>query len=75
MHNGQCPKCNSSNVFLQRNGASFGSRKGVYLFTSSMAGASDYDSYVCVNCGYFENYIVDTAKLQEIQKVWTKATG
>ena len=33
---------------------------------------SEFESYVCTECGYFENYITDKAKLQEVQQKWAK---
>jgi predicted nucleic-acid-binding Zn-ribbon protein len=70
MKNGKCPKCNSSNVFKQEGGA--GPEHGIYVYTSMLTSPSKCDSYICVDCGYFENYIMDTAKLQEVQKKWTR---
>jgi len=70
MKNGKCPKCNSSNVFKQVQGAM--PEQGFYVFTSALTSPSKCDSYVCVDCGYFENYITDKAKLQQVQKNWTK---
>ena len=33
---------------------------------------SEFESYVCTECGYFENYITDKAKLQGVQQKWAK---
>jgi predicted nucleic-acid-binding Zn-ribbon protein len=29
-------------------------------------------SYVCANCGYFENYIADQSKLADIASKWER---
>ncbi|MGB8645395.1 MAG: hypothetical protein WCF84_09160 [Anaerolineae bacterium] len=71
MKNGQCPKCNSSDVFKKTRGVLFGNG-ALTVSTGELIGWSDFESYVCVNCGYFENYIVDQAKLQKVQKKWTR---
>jgi hypothetical protein len=70
MKDGKCPKCNSSNVYKRDQGA--GPEHGFFVSTSTITGGSAYESYVCVDCGYFENYIQDKAKLQDVQKKWTK---
>jgi hypothetical protein len=31
------------------------------------------DNYVCVNCGYVESYIADSAKLWKIAQKWPRA--
>jgi len=79
MKNGQCPKCNSSNVFKYAIGVRFGDHGGgssLTIFSGDLnhLSHSDYDSYVCVDCGYCENYILDNAILQEVQKKWAKVT-
>ncbi len=73
MKNGTCPRCNSSNVFKKTKGAYFGN--GMLTVGSSFdIMGSEFESYVCTECGYFENYILDKPKLQEVQQKWTKVT-
>jgi predicted nucleic-acid-binding Zn-ribbon protein len=72
MKNGTCPKCNSSNVFKKIKGVSFGSYPIRVNTGGMMVGGTEFDSYVCVDCGYFENYILDTVKLEEVKNKWTK---
>ena len=78
MKNGQCPKCNSSNVFKYGNGVRFGEDGGGDSLTDFSGDVSHliryvaYESYACLDCGYFEDYIPDAGTLQEIQKKWTK---
>ena len=72
MRNGTCPKCNSTNVFKKSKGAYFGN--GVLTVDNSFGVVgSDFESFVCVECGYFENYILDPAKLQQVREKWTRA--
>ena len=79
MKNGQCPECNSSNVFKHVNGVRFGDGgggDGVTIFSGDLNHLIryvHYESYVCVGCGYFKNYVVDKAPLQEVQQKWNKA--
>ena len=73
MKNGTCPKCNSSNVFKKIKGVLVGN--GVITVNSGFSiMGSEFESYLCVDCGYFENYIMDKAKLQEVQQKWAKVT-
>ena len=72
MRNGNCPSCGMSAVYASRNGIQH--QQGVYIYNlgGTTTPASDYQSYVCTNCGYIENHIVDRAKLKEIEKNWQK---
>ena len=72
MKNGQCPICNSSDVFKKTTGVWFGNT-GLTVNTGGLVTSkTDFESYVCTNCGYFENYFVDKARLLEVQKKWTR---
>jgi hypothetical protein len=73
MKRGQCPKCNSANVFKKKNGIDWGDGS-MNIYPGNMSSQSDCDSYVCTDCGYFENYITDKGMLQQIQGNWTKVT-
>ena len=73
MKNGTCPKCNSSNVFKKIKGVFFGVLN-VNVNTRFSIMGSEFESYVCTDCGYFENYILDKPKLQQVQQKWTKVT-
>jgi hypothetical protein len=46
--------------------------KGVYVYTGVMTSVSPYVSYVCTDCGYFENYIDDRAKLADVASKWER---
>ena len=71
MKNGQCPKCNSSDVFNKERGVLYGT--GLVISTGGLGLPSqEFESYVCTNCGYFENYIVDQAKLIQVKEKWTR---
>jgi predicted nucleic-acid-binding Zn-ribbon protein len=77
MKNGKCPKCDSTNVFMNRSGVEWGDEGGwidVWIGSpdSRSGKQSEYDSYICVDCGYFENYILDRDILHEVQTKWTR---
>jgi transposase-like protein len=77
MKNGKCPKCNSSNVFKNNKGIDWGSGWGwleIWIGNSKERSnlQSDCDSYICTDCGYFENYIIEKDILQEVRTKWMK---
>jgi predicted nucleic-acid-binding Zn-ribbon protein len=69
---GNCPKCNSKNVF---SGAGIPLKKGPFGSNSIPIGLTSMaalDNYVCGDCGYVERYISDQTKLAEIARKWDK---
>lgn len=71
MKTGICPKCGSLNVFMQQGGMELGrSSMGVYVRTAMMTAPSAINSYICTDCGYFENYIADADKLGDVALKW-----
>jgi predicted nucleic-acid-binding Zn-ribbon protein len=74
MKDGKCPKCSSTEACTKPKGIGFG-QGSVYVHISSEWASKpikDVDSHLCANCGYFENYISDKAKLEAVAKDWTK---
>ncbi len=71
MKNGTCPRCESSNVFTKRSGISMDTT-GVYVETSMFTSPSKTDDYICTDCGYFERYIADPGKLEDVAAKWAK---
>ena len=52
----KCPKCNSSNVFTKK-GSGVGFDAVIWVGLGiGMKSTSDWVTYLCVECGYFENY-------------------
>jgi hypothetical protein len=77
MKNGKCPKCNSTNVFMNIYGVEWSDEAGwltIWMGSQKERSAkqSRYDSYICVDCGYFENYILDKEILHEVQTKWNR---
>jgi Zn ribbon nucleic-acid-binding protein len=74
----KCPKCNSIDV-VQKHGDGVGWGPAIYVgFGLGMQGTKDWESYLCTNCGYFENYLTNKDWLTKIkanpQSVgWTKS--
>jgi hypothetical protein len=79
MKNGKCPKCNSTNIYENRRGIDWGSKSQwieIWFGTpdSRTNSWADFDSYVCIDCGYFENFILDREALGGIQTKWKKVS-
>lgn len=76
MKDGKCPKCGSTNIYMRREGISFyfGSNipPGIFIVTGRIVTQSKLDNYICTDCGYFESYIVDKDKLEEVAENWDK---
>jgi hypothetical protein len=73
MKTGICPKCNSVNIFMKQGGMELGrSSMGVRVPTTMMTEPSAINCYICIDCGYFENYIVDADKLADVAEKWQR---
>jgi len=74
MKDGICNACRSTKIFAKQNGFTHG--KGFQVQTGlasvlELTKTSTID-FVCVNCGYFEQYIDDKRKLKEVADSWEK---
>jgi hypothetical protein len=70
MKSGTCPKCKQPTVYRKNVGISFGDG-GFHVYTGGASRPLKLDHYVCTTCGYFESYIPDANKLQDVAKSWT----
>ena len=75
MKSGKCPKCNSSNVYQQSDGIR--PREDWVMLSSHwgkmpVLNPTKIDTYLCVDCGYFENYVPDKDNLSKAAKIWDK---
>jgi predicted nucleic-acid-binding Zn-ribbon protein len=68
----QCPKCQSKEVFTNDNIGKFGYRNTLQVSIFQRIAVA---TYICTNCGYFEEYASESAKvkLDSLKKVWKKA--
>lgn len=70
MRTGQCPKCNSREVFCNTN------RKFPALHTITVkTGSSNnryapLDTFICGECGYVESYIAHVEDLSYVKQTW-----
>jgi hypothetical protein len=58
---------------MEQSGMELGrSSMGIRVRTTMMTAPSTINSYICTDCGYFENYIADAAKLADVALKWQK---
>lgn len=71
MKSGQCPKCGSHEVFSNTN-RKFPALNTMTIGSGNFGNRYAYlDTYVCVGCGYVENYVAKQADLNYIKEEWT----
>ena len=67
MKNGQCPKCNSHEIYASLNGGGIGEGFSVrVLHAESMSPTREWQTFLCASCGYFEHYLLDEGKIARI---------
>jgi predicted nucleic-acid-binding Zn-ribbon protein len=70
MKNGQCPKCDSHEVFSNTN-RKFPALNTLTIGSGTFGNRYAYlDTYVCANCGYVENYVAKQEDLNHIKQEW-----
>jgi hypothetical protein len=71
--NGQCPKCNSTQVY---SGADVFPKSGPFTCNAipiSLTALAPLDNYVCTDCGYVESYISTSEDLATVRRKWPLA--
>jgi predicted nucleic-acid-binding Zn-ribbon protein len=72
MKNGTCPKCGSSEIY---SGKHIPLKSGPFYSNAipiSLLTVAPLDNYVCVGCGLVESYIADSARIEDVAKLWEK---
>ena len=74
MKSGQCPRCKANTIYLRKQGIEYerSMQLGILIRTDEGGGPIPLNNYVCTTCGYFENYIADKTKLEQIAAQWEK---
>ena len=71
MKNGQCPKCNSKDIFIAKDLPFKGGPFGSNSIPVSLTSMASLDNYVCGQCGLVESYVSQEDKLKEIRRKWS----
>jgi len=71
---GVCPKCKSTEIYANKAVVKVASRNAISVssFTSLFS-----DDYLCISCGYLEQYVndvylKDTKKIDKVKQKWEK---
>lgn len=65
---GRCPKCNSTNIIrIPDHESRHASGNNIYTTTFTLLGKIPVIRYVCVNCGYVENWVETKEELDIIK--------
>ena len=80
MKDGQCPKCNSREVYVALDGGGIADGFSIHVRDGdSMKPTRQWQPFLCAACGYYENYLLDEVRIARIvddpQKAgWTKVS-
>lgn len=73
MKDGRCPRCGSVNVRKQCNGLhADGWKMRMPLWPNRVDEVTDVVTYLCVSCGYFENYVLGKGRLSQAAQRWVR---
>lgn len=74
MRSGVCPKCGSTDVYSNEHLSAWVRSGYNWANTIPITGLAhaELGNFVCVNCGYTENYISNRNKLQKIAEKWPR---
>jgi predicted Zn-ribbon and HTH transcriptional regulator len=73
MKRGKCPKCESSQIYSRHAGIQ---PEGAWLMQDSTWGGMSVnksvsiDTYLCIRCGFIENYLSDASKVPKVKQYW-----
>ena len=74
MPNESCPRCNSASVYKMRNGIISGDKQVFVRGLGLLAPGTDRMTYLCADCGFYENRILDKDILQGVRQKWEKVS-
>ena len=67
MKNGQCPKCDSREIYFSNGGAGIGDGFSIHVLDGdSMKPTRQWQTFLCAGCGYYENYLLDEVRIARI---------
>jgi DNA-directed RNA polymerase subunit RPC12/RpoP len=72
MSNKRCPRCDSQSFYKMRNGIISGDKHVFVRGLGLLTPRTDRMTYLCADCGYYENYIIDKDILLGVTRKWEK---
>jgi predicted RNA-binding Zn-ribbon protein involved in translation (DUF1610 family) len=82
MIKGKCPKCSSQEIYVSEDGGGIGGHSYFYLEVKNDGSPNSlqWQTYLCADCGYYENYLLDKQKIAKIKanpkkEKWKKLSG
>jgi hypothetical protein len=81
MRSGTCPKCSQTTVRECASGICTPGTSGDLRlklktkFLTTAPSLTEHTAYVCVSCGYFEQYITNPETLAAVAEQWQETTG
>jgi len=62
-----CPNCQSHNIYAIRNGIGNDFKVKVHQDGDWMVATEDWETHLCTDCGYYENYLLNREWLDKIR--------
>lgn len=80
MKDGTCQKCGSTEIYESLDGGGVGGREhALGIRNGAPLATYDWITYLCANCGFYENYLLDKKMLSAVvanpAKAGWKKTG
>ena len=67
MKDGQCPRCNSREIYASLDKGGIGDGYSVHVLDGDgMVPTRKWQTLLCAACGYYENYLLDEVKIAHI---------
>lgn len=70
MKSGRCPKCGSANVRRSPKSSQWKNSSSAIPLGTAWGTTVGVQFYVCLGCGYAEQYVVKHADREKIRKKW-----
>ncbi len=68
MRTGKCPKCNSQEIYISEDGGGIGGQEhAIEVNNNGSRYIYKWQTCLCANCGYYENYLLDSQLIASIK--------
>lgn len=67
MKNGTCPNCGSREIYASLDKGGIGEGFAIHVLDGGgMVPTRKWQTFLCAQCGHYENYLLDEAKIAKI---------